>query len=256
MTGVHSTSASAYTGSDQRGKKLLIIGASSGIGRSLAELAAGAGAELALIDRDGAALSSVGGPAALYRGKADLRDRQASRQAIRAAGAALGSLDGLLITAGVGNVTPFDQVDEDDWDRTLDINLSGIFRACQAALPDLRKSPAGAIVLVASATGLMPAVAGQTAYAASKAGLIGFARALSLELAPQIRVNTVCPGPVDTPLLPASFRDRLTQPGSGYPMQRAALPEEVARLMLFLASNSASYINGSAIAIDGGRAMH
>ncbi|AMK19979.1 MULTISPECIES: SDR family NAD(P)-dependent oxidoreductase [Sphingobium] len=239
-------------------KRLLIVGAASGIGRATAALAAQAGARLALLDRNGGELQDVvaEGASPPFTCEVDLLDRDGIIRSIDAAADAMNGIDALIVTAGVGSVTPFEQQEEDDWNRTLEINLTGCFRACKAALGHLRKSPAGSIVLVASATGLLPATRGQTAYAASKAGLIGFARALSQELAPQIRVNTVCPGPVDTPLLPEMFRERLKQPGSGYPMQRAAEAEEIARLILFLAGDESSYINGSSIAIDGGRSLH
>lgn len=239
-------------------KRLLIVGAASGIGRATAALAAEAGAHLALLDRNGGDLQKAVAADATspFTYEVDLRDRDGVFRAINAAAEAMSGVDALIVTAGVGSITPFEQQDEEDWNRTLEINLTGCFRACKAALGHLRKSPAGSIVLVASATGLLPATRGQTAYAASKAGLIGFARALSQELAPAIRVNTVCPGPVDTPLLPDMFRERLKQPGSGYPMQRAAEAEEVARLILFLAGDESSYINGSSIAIDGGRSLH
>jgi len=239
-----------------RDKRIVIIGAASGIGRATADIAAASGARLALLDRNGDDLATVGGPDVVLRHTVDLMDAAAVRNGIVAAAAAMGGIDSLAITAGIGSTTPFDQLDEDEWDRIIAVNLTGCFRACKAAVPFLRQSGGGSIVLVSSATGLMPSAPGLSAYAASKAGLIGFARALSQELAPEIRVNTVCPGPVDTPLLPDAFRERLTQPGSGYPMQRAAAPEEIARLILFLASDGSSYINGAAIAIDGGRSMH
>ncbi len=237
-------------------RKLLVVGGASGIGLATVELIAGSTATMAIIDRNAEALSPIGPRLGTHIFSADVTDPGGLRSAIDQAGVALGGIDGLILTAGIGSMVRFADLDPADWDKVIAVNLTGNFLACRFALPYLQRHNHATIVTTASATGLLPSSPGLSAYAASKGGLIAFSKALASELAPKIRVNCVCPGPVETPLLPDSFRKAVKRTGSGYPMQRAAEAAEVARLILFLTSHASSYVNGSTIAIDGGRTLH
>lgn len=237
-------------------KRILLIGAGSGIGLAIADMVKDSSANLLMIDRDVSAVEMIASRANHACMAADITDRGALASAIDDLAECQGGLDCLIMTAGIGLMKPLDDTSFDDWDRTVDINLTGNFNACKFAIPHLRRSAGASIVLTASAAGLHPAATSLSAYSSAKSGVIGLGRALSQELAPAIRVNTICPGPVDTPLLPEPFRKHLASPHSGYPMKRAATPQEIAQLALFLISDAASYMNGATIAIDGGRSLH
>jgi NAD(P)-dependent dehydrogenase (short-subunit alcohol dehydrogenase family) len=238
------------------GKRILLIGAGSGIGRAIAEMVEASSAHLLMIDRDIAAVEGIAAQANHASRPADITDRAALASAMDELAKCYDGFDCLIMTAGIGLMKPLDETSYDDWDRTVDINLTGNFNACKLAIPHLTGSTGASIVLTASAAGLHPAATSLSAYSAAKSGVIGLGRALSQELAPAIRVNTICPGPVDTPLLPEPFRKHLASPHSAYPMKRAATPQEIAHLALFLVSDAASYMNGATIAIDGGRSLH
>jgi NAD(P)-dependent dehydrogenase (short-subunit alcohol dehydrogenase family) len=237
-------------------RRLLVIGGGSGIGLATAELIAGSSATMAIIDRNTEALSTIAPRLSTHIFSADVTDADRLRLAIDQAANALGGIDGLILTAGIGSMVPFAELDPMDWEKVIAVNLTGNFLACRFALQYLQENDHATIVTTASATGLLPSSPGLSAYAASKGGLIALSKALATELAPKIRVNCVCPGPVETPLLPVPFREAVKRPGSGYPMERAAEAAEVARLILFLTSHASSYVNGSTIAIDGGRTLH
>jgi NAD(P)-dependent dehydrogenase (short-subunit alcohol dehydrogenase family) len=238
------------------GRRILIVGAGSGIGRATSELFHAEGAALALIDRDATALSDIRDRLQAQTAAADITDEKALVSAIKAVGDALGGLDGLVVSAGIGSQIPFAELDRTQWQRVVDVNLTGSYQCCRLALPYLQASKNATIVTVASAAGLLPAGPGLAAYAASKAGLIAFTKAIAHELAPNIRANTVCPGPVDTPLLPEAFRAAASLPRGAYAMGRVAQAEEIARGILFLTASDSSFVTGVALAIDGGRTFH
>jgi NAD(P)-dependent dehydrogenase (short-subunit alcohol dehydrogenase family) len=176
---------------------------------------------------------------------------------VRQAVGGLGGLDILVNSAGVGVDRPVEDSDEALWDAILDVNLKGTFFCCRAALGALRASR-GNIVNIASDLGLMGA-AGATVYCASKGGVVNLTRALALELAPEVRVNCVCPGYVDTDMVRADFIDRAADPAAAErelidyaPLKRIAAPEEVAHAVLYLASPAARFATGTALQLDGG----
>jgi NAD(P)-dependent dehydrogenase (short-subunit alcohol dehydrogenase family) len=170
--------------------------------------------------------------------------------------AAFGGLDVLVNNAGVFREVLMEDSDEALWDRTININLKGTFFAAQAALPSLRQRR-GNIVNVASESGLMgnPRC---TVYCASKGGVVNLTRAMAIELAPDVRVNAVCPGPIETDMTrsgaPAGadyeqYHKALMQ----YPyLKRIGTPEEVAGAILYLASDAAAFVTGAMLSIDGG----
>ena len=139
----------------------------------------------------------------------------------------------------------------DAWRGTLDVNLTGTYLVIRHCLRWMAKERTATVVNIASAAGLLPNAPGLTAYAASKGAVVNFGRALAAELAPAIRVNTVCPGMVDTPMA-ESFRSNV----GNYALKRIAEPVEIARAILFLTSAESSYVTGAALAVDGGRSFH
>lgn len=246
------------------GRKAIVTGAASGIGLATARLFIAQGAQVAMVDRNGAALQPLAGelgPAA-YAFEADVADEAAVQRAVVAAGDAMGGIDGIVNNAGISQAREFAQVLTEQWRATLDVNLSGPYYVCKAALPFLQAAGRATIVNIASGVALRP-VPGTTAYAASKAGLIGFGKALAVDLAPlDIRVNTVCPGIVESPMIrgriersadPEAERQRLFERRL---IKRFGQPDELAQAILFLTSHESSYVTGSVFAIDGGGTMH
>lgn len=241
------------------GRRILVTGAGSGIGHAVASLFADEGAALALLDLDvtrAHAVAERSGGIALV---CDVTDESAVKVSIDRAAGALGGLDGIVIAAGVIAVGSLESLSLADWQRQLDVNMTGPFLVCRAALPWLRQTAGATIVTISSAQAFRPAGA-SCGYAASKAGVLNFTKALAAELAPAIRANVVCPGIVDTPMVArvsaAAGRGDKTPSVADYPLGRMADPMEIARAILFLTSEESSYVTGSALAVDGGRSFH
>jgi len=234
-----------------QGRKIVVTGAASGIGRAIATLFVREGARVACLDRDEHTLvaTSLGDRAPAFA--VDVVDEDAVEAAVNRAAAALGGIDGLVNAAGIMEVGLIEDTPVATWRRTLDVNLTGVYLVTRACLRWMRQEPQASIVNVASATGLLPNAAGLTAYAASKGGVVNLTRALAAELAPAIRVNSVCPGMVDTPMA-----DGFRQNVGNYALKRIADPLEIARAILFLISHDAAYVTGAALAVDGGRSFH
>ena len=194
------TEASAYDPSRGRltGRRIVVAGAASGIGRATARLFRSEGARLVLVDSNAGALQAeAGNDIALAL---DITDPTAARRAVAGAAADLGGLDGLVNCAGIMRTRPTAEITIETWRAVLDVNLSGSFFMVQACLPFLQQSEGSSIVNIASGAGLLPNGKGLAAYAASKGGVIALTKALASDLAPGIRVNCVCPGMVDTPM--------------------------------------------------------
>jgi NAD(P)-dependent dehydrogenase (short-subunit alcohol dehydrogenase family) len=241
------------------GRRVLVTGAASGIGRATAELMARAGARLALVDVNGQQLAQTAkatGGAAL---QVDLADTASLAAVVDRAAAEMGGLDGIVNCAGVHTSGALDVLSLEDWNRTLAINLSAPFAIVAAAVKHLK---AGAsIVNVASGVGVRPDSANVSAYAASKGGLISLSKAMAAELAPRVRCNVVAPGLTRTPMtefLFANHTDPDTPPPAAmrYALQRSAAPEEIGRVILFLISDEASFVTGITVSVDGGRTYH
>ena len=234
-----------------QGRRILITGAASGIGQRTAELFAAEGAALSLLDCDRRRLASVvretGGTAV----EADVTQEPSVIRAVEQGAGAMGGIDGVVNAAGIvihGSVL---DVGLADWKLVLDVNLTGTYIVVRCCLPWLAKAPFATIVNIASGQGLLPNNPGMTAYAASKGGVVNLTRALAAELAPSIRVNSVCPGMVDTPMTAGLERDL-----DRYALGRIAEPLEIAQAILFLTSTESSFVTGAALAIDGGRTFH
>jgi NAD(P)-dependent dehydrogenase (short-subunit alcohol dehydrogenase family) len=249
------------------GRKILITGAASGIGRATAQLFVREGASVALLDRNGEGLAQVVAELNQPSGRVasaavDVTDEAGLGAALAATGAALGGIDGVVNSAGFDLIRDFGTMSAAEWSEVLAVNLTGPCLVCQAALPALRAAGRGTIVNIASAAALRP-LGQRTAYCAAKAGLVMFGKALAMDLAPyDIRVNSVCPGIIDTPLFRASFEgaehpeDELAKILDRYVIKRAGQPDDIAEAALYLTSDASAYVTGSSLAVDGGRSFH
>jgi NAD(P)-dependent dehydrogenase (short-subunit alcohol dehydrogenase family) len=245
------------------GKVAIVTGAASGIGRASAVLFAREGASLIIVDRDADGLNATeqsivesGGQAELYVG--DVGSEADVKGYVRQAVDNFGALDIVYANAGIlGPPTPLLEQTAAQWHETLQTNLIGPFLAIKHAGSHMVRQGRGSIVLTASTAGLR-ANAGSAAYSASKAGVISLAQtAANSFLGTGVRVNAICPGLIETGMthdLFAAARERGSAGKIGQlnPLQRAGAPEEIAAMALFLASDEASYVNGQALAVDGG----
>jgi NAD(P)-dependent dehydrogenase (short-subunit alcohol dehydrogenase family) len=239
----------------------VVAGAGSGIGRATALLLAEQGFHTVAVDIDEraatetATLIAASGHAASAHA-ADVSDVHAVRLIIDSVNTELGDISALINSAGILRVADLAATTDDDWDRTMEVNARSCFLLARAALPSLLASK-GAIVNIASTSGLRPGLR-TTAYAASKGAIIAFSRALAMEVAPNVRVNSVCPGWVDTgfnaPSIQAMGGDAALEARISrlVPMRRQAESSEIAQLVAFLATDRASFITGQCLVIDGG----
>lgn len=244
-------------------KVVVVTGATSGIGEAMARAFSQEGASLVLGGRNASAgealareLDHDGGGARFVAG--DVTEATAARSLAEAAGRAHGRIDVLLLNAGwtTGREEPFWEVPDVDFDRLYDTNVRGVWLCAKHAVPLM--PPGSSIVLTASVTGTV-AAAGDVIYGSSKAAVLHLARGMAADLAPRgVRVNTVSPGAIETPMLDVYLdgaQDRaaaLAELRDSVPLGRAGLPSEIARVAVFLASDDASYCTGADIAVDGG----
>jgi 2-keto-3-deoxy-L-fuconate dehydrogenase len=245
------------------GKTALVTGAGSGIGRATAVLFAREGADVVVHSRSldhaqGTAAEVeriAGGRPAVVDGP--IEDEATSARLAEVVQGLSGSLDALVLSAGIDNFEPVGVVPVETWDAVLATNLRGAFLACRALLPHMRR-PGGSIVHVASASALVGSP-GMAAYSASKGGMVALAREMAVDYAVEgIRVNAVCPGSIDTPMLRAGF-DASVDPVAAeracvarHPLGRLGDADDVAYGVLYLASDESSFVTGTALVIDGG----
>ena len=244
------------------GKVAVITGAGSGIGRVAASLFAAEGAQVVVADVVGeqadaavADIQEAGGTATAVA--VDVSDEGQVGTMIDHAVATYGGVHVLFNNAGIfpdddGGIldTP-----PSTWQRVMDVNLKGVWLGCRAAVPAMLDSGGGSIVNVASFVALVGAATAQMAYTASKGGVLAMTRELAVEYARKgIRANSICPGPIETPLLAELLSDpeRRQRRLVHIPMGRFGRPEEIAKAALFLASDDASFVTGSALVVDGG----
>lgn len=245
-----------------QGKVSLVTGATSGIGRAIAEAFAAQGAQLVLSGRDAAraqalltVLAQRGTPARFVA--ADQSDPMAGQRLADAVLALHGRIDVLVNNAGMLKNGTALETSDTQWARLMDVNLSAPFRLCRAVLPAMIAARRGSIVNVASDWALMGA-RGALAYAVTKAGLAQLTRCLALDHAADgVRVNALCPGDTDTPMLDQAYDDgdrgqKMQRLADGIPLGRVARADEVAQAAVFLASDAASFMTGALVPVDGG----
>ena len=220
---------------------MLVTGGASGIGAATVSMLEHRGAKVAVLDR------TLG---------TDVRDAAAVAARVQAAADELGGLTGVVNNAGTGNLKPLEQYTDDEWALLIGVNLTGAFNVTRAAVPFLRASGGGSIVNVASLSGERP-TRGEGPYSVAKAGMIALTKSAALELAPDIRVNTVSPGFVVTPLtegvLGLDGMESLLVANT--PLGRLGTADDVAEAICFLLSGASSYITGHNLVLDGGVAL-
>lgn len=245
-----------------RNKVAMVTGARRGMGRSHALALAGQGAKVVITDIDLVQCEQVadevraaGGEAASF--KLDVADQADVNNVFDQIIAKYGRLDILVNNAGIFEPHPFLQMTEEEWDRTIDINLKGEFLCAQRAAKEMAKNKWGRIINIASIAsgGVGVGIEGGAHYTASKGGIIGMSETLAVELAAHgITVNVIGPGAIDTPMAGA---ENMPKPAldamlAGVPMKRMGRPEEVSAAVVFLASDEASYVTGATLYVDGG----
>ena len=241
------------------GKVVVITGAGGGMGRDAAILFSEEGAQVCAADIDGALVEEVA--AELSDGLAvqvDVASGDSVQAMYAAAAQRFGGVDVLYNNAGI---SPADdasilETDEEAWERVQSVNTKGVFLCCKHGIPYLLEQGGGSVINVASFVALVGAATSQISYTASKGAVLSMSRELGVQFARQgVRVNALCPGPVETPLLlrifgddPAAYERRRIH----LPMGRLAQPREIVNAALFLASDESSYVNGATLLVDGG----
>ncbi len=244
-----------------QGKTAIVTGATSGMGRSIAELFASEGAAVVISGRDIGRGSSVaerivarGGRAAFVAG--DIMSVETNQRLVDAAVTQFGRLDVVVPNAGILGIGGVKNSPLEIWQRTIDINLNAVYYLIRLAVPHLQQQ--GGSIVVNGSIAAFKGFPNHPAYCASKGALVALVRQLALDLAPRIRVNILCPGQVDTPLLwdsAKAFPDPKTivqEVANRIPLKRLGTPEDVAKAALFLASDDAAWITGTSLTVDGG----
>lgn len=237
-------------------RRVLVTGASGGIGGAIAQALAGDGFDLVLhYRRNAAAAEALADTLRASGSKAatlgfDITDREGARQALEADIEAHGPFWGAVLNAGISADNAFPALTGDDWDRVVDTGLGGFYNVLHPlVMPLVRKRQGGRIVTIASVAGLI-GNRGQTNYSAAKAGLIGATKALAVELASRrITVNCVAPGLIETGMIEGAPVEEILK---HVPLGRAGKPEEVAALVAFLFSDAAAYITRQVLSVNGG----
>lgn len=228
---------------------VLITGGSRGIGLACAQRFA------ALGDKVAVTYNSSPPPSEFFGVKCDVTSTEDVDAAFKAVEEHFGPVEILVANAGITKDTLLLRMSEEDFASVVNANLTGAYRVTKRAAQQMLRARKGRIILMSSVVGLLGS-AGQANYAASKAGLVGFARSLARELGSRsITVNVVAPGPVATDMTAALGQDRLDQLTEAVPLGRMAEPEEIAGVVAFLAGDDAAYITGAIIPVDGGLGM-
>ena len=243
------------------GRVAIVTGSSRGIGRAIAELLAARGADVAIADVRLEAAQATADEIAAQTGQkviaveVNVADFEMAQHMVKTVTDAFGKIDILVNNAGITRDDLLMRMKESDWDDVININLKGTWNCAKAVVRSMMKTRYGRIVNVSSVSG-QAGQAGQTNYSASKAGVIGFTKAMAREVASRgITVNAVAPGFIPTALTVDLPDELKTQILSATPMARMGTPEEVATAVAFLASDDASYITGQILGVDGGMVM-
>ena len=245
------------------GKVALVSGGARGLGEAQAKLLAAEGAKVVIgdvLEEEGrkveAEINELGGEAFFM--PLDVTKTDDWNAIIAETVSRFGKLDVLVNNAGIGGRGGLD-MPEEEWDEVMDVNAKGVFLGTKLAMPEMLKTGNGSIVNISSQMGIVGSDTSNPAYQASKAAVHVFTKSIALRYATQgIRVNSVHPGPIDTPMLQAGFIDpeRMKRVMSKVPMGRVGQPEEIAYGVLFLSSDESSFITGAGLVIDGGYIAH
>lgn len=235
------------------GRRILITGAASGMGRAIAQLFAAEGAALALLDRNADGVAAVAAELGATAYGCDVSARAESFEIVARAGEALGGLDGVVNGAGILDITPFADLDPASWDRMLAVNLTGPFNIIRAALPMLQAAERATIVNIASVSALMP-MPGTTGYSASKAGALMLTKCLGMDLGPNIRANAICPGVIQTEMTRYIWEnpEHTARAADRVALKRLGLTDDVARATLFFTTEDSGFTTGAMLPVDGG----
>jgi NAD(P)-dependent dehydrogenase (short-subunit alcohol dehydrogenase family) len=241
------------------GKVAVITGAGGGMGREAALLFSEEGAQVCVADVDGGAAETTASDARnAFAAQVDVADADSVRKMYEQTAERYGGIDVLYNNAGI---SPADdasilETEPDAWQRVQDVNTKGVYLCCKYGIPHLLSRGGGSVINVASFVALLGAATSQISYTASKGAVLSLSRELAVQFAREgVRVNALCPGPVETPLLlrifgddPAAYERRRVH----LPMGRLAKPREIVNAALFLASDESSYVNGATFVVDGG----
>jgi 3-oxoacyl-[acyl-carrier protein] reductase len=243
---------------DFGGSSALVTGACGAIGKAIAKAFAGAGANTLLVDLDDERLQALAselssGTVRSVWAKADVSRDQEVARAFDLAARSFGTIDCVVTCAGMYRDEPFASLTSAQWRQTIAVNLDSAFQTIRQALPLLGKG--GSIVNVASMAGHRGGRPGHVHYGAAKGGILALTRGLARELAPTIRVNAVSPGIIDTPMVATVLEQERDGILAGTPLGRLGTPEDVAQVVLFLASDAAGFITGETIHVNGGLHM-
>ncbi len=242
------------------GKVAIVTGAASGMGLASARRFAAEGARVVVADLDGARAEAAAGEIgeAAIAATVDVRDEAAIAAMVARAVDTFGTVDVLFNNAGIAEaVKPLADVDRAEWDLLIAVNLTAVFLCAKAVAPVMKAGGGGSIIVTASIAARRPR-AGLAAYVAAKSGAVGLAKELALELAPDIRVNVINPGPAETPMLEefgfaADGEQALANLGSALPLGHAITPEDIAAAAVYLASDEARSVTGITLNVDAGR---
>jgi NAD(P)-dependent dehydrogenase (short-subunit alcohol dehydrogenase family) len=245
-------------------KVAIITGGGSGIGQAASELFARQGAGVVVADFDAAKADQVADNINASGAKALAVEVDVSKAGMVADMVQqtldyFGGIDILFNNAGILVAGSVLDLTEEDWNRVINVNLSGVYLCSKAVLPHMIQRGKGSIINASSSTGAHDAIENTAAYVASKGGVAMLTKAMALDhIKENIRVNAICPGPTDTPMLRSFFSspEEVKEFGDSFPIGRLGQPAELAQVVLFLASDKASYVTGALIAVDGGQTAH